>query len=38
MLIVLVAVAAFVASPSMADAVMDVIQGTSSTLEDGISS
>ncbi len=38
MLIVLVAVAAFITSPRMTDSVMNVIWGTSSMLERGMSS
>jgi len=38
MLIVLVAVAVFIASPTVTDAVMGVFNGTSSMLEDGMSS
>jgi hypothetical protein len=38
MLLVLVAVAAFLTSPSMTDSVQGVINGTSSMLEDGLSS
>jgi Flp pilus assembly pilin Flp len=37
MLLVLVAVAAFITSPSMTDSVQGVINGTSSILEDGMS-
>ena len=36
-LLVLVAVAAFITSPSMTDSVQGVINGTSSMLEDGMS-
>lgn len=38
MLIVLVAVAVFIASPTVTDAVMGVFNGTSSMLTDGMSS
>ena len=38
MLLVLVAVAAFITSPSMTDSVQGVITGTSSMLQDGLSS
>ncbi len=38
MLIVLVAVAVFIASPTVTDAVMNVFNGTSSMLVDGMSS
>ena len=38
MLLVLVAVAAFITSPSMTDSVQGVINGTSSMLEVGMSS
>lgn len=38
MLLVLFAVAAFITSPSMTDSVQGVFTGTSSMLEDGLSS
>ena len=38
MLIVLVAVAVFIASPTVTDAVMNVFNGTSSMLTDGMGS